>query len=170
MADQLKRCVAPEHLACLDEDLRHAPEPGVGADQDREERPDEYDESGCLRGEPEPYDSKRDPGERGDGPEDLDDRVDDGIGDPEPAHGDPDRDTEKERSPYADGKVFETDHEVSKESSGSQEVDERGGGIGETRQDERVGDDQVCYCLPDDCRGRKRRYPEESLLLLSIHS
>ena len=75
VADQLKRGVASEHFARLDKDLRDVPECCVGRGQDREERSCKDDEARCLGGEPEPDDGERDPGERRDRAEDLDDWI-----------------------------------------------------------------------------------------------
>ena len=136
VADQLKRGVAPEHLARLDEDLRDVPERGVGRGQDREESSCKDDEACRLGGEPEPDDGERDPGERRDGAEGLDDRVEEVVRHPEPSHQDPEGDAEDERRDDPDPEMLKAHCKVGEERAGPEEVYECAGDVGDAREDE----------------------------------
>ena len=156
VADQLKRGVAPEHLPRLDKDLRDVAEPGVGRGQDREEGSREDDEPRRLGGEPEPDDGEGNPGERRDGAEDLDDRVEEVVRHPEPSHDDPDGDAEEERRKEPDPEMFKAYCDIGEEGAGGEEVCEGAGDVGDAREDERSSYHVFGYDLPDHRRGNER--------------
>jgi hypothetical protein len=70
----------------------HALHAGDGAEQDRKEAAEEDDELVLRVADAEPQDRERDPGERRDGAQHLDQRVDLLLDRPPPAHGDAERD------------------------------------------------------------------------------
>lgn len=164
--DQVAVLRAAEHLARFDKDPRHAPEAGVRIYEDGKDCPHKDDEPGRDGGEPEPDDSKRDPGKRGDRPQEFDEGIEEGIDLPVPTDRDPDRNADNQRQPEADGKMDHAHLEILQENSLLEQFQKRGGDIERCGEQETVLHDQRRIAFPERECQHDRKSAEPPVLML----